>query len=119
MNSAIDHSPSESFMFDRWRLQSDGTLMHAGRVVHVPPKELCVLRLLLGSAGLVVSKDQLLGAVWPGTDAAEESLTRCIYVLRKLLKEDRDFITTVYGQGYRFDCAVVGPAVRTELSNSI
>lgn len=119
MNSATDQSPPESFIFDQWRLQNDGTLLRAGRVVHVPPKELSVLRLLLGSAGWVVSKDQLLGAVWPETDAAEESLTRCISVLRKLLKEDRDFIATVYGQGYRFDCAVVGPAVRTEQSNSI
>ncbi|MCK1792657.1 winged helix-turn-helix domain-containing protein [Pseudomonas violetae] len=118
MNSASDQSPSESFIFDQWRLQSDGTLMHAGKVVHVPPKELCVLRLLLGSAGWVVSKDHLLGAVWPETDAAEESLTRCICVLRKLLKENRGFIATVYGQGYRFDCPVVGPAMRTEQLNS-
>lgn len=107
MNCATDQSPPGSFVFDQWRLQSDGTLHHAGEVVHVPPKELCVLRLLLESAGWVVSKDQLLGIVWPQTDAAEESLTRCIYVLRRLLKDNRGFIATVYGQGYRFDCPVV------------
>ncbi|MGN8273834.1 winged helix-turn-helix domain-containing protein [Pseudomonas sp. SMN5] len=81
--------------------------MRDGQGVHVPPKELHVLRLLLGSAGSVVGKDHLLDQVWPRTDTAEESLTRCIYALRKLLKDNKDFIATVYGQGYRFTCPVV------------
>lgn len=81
--------------------------MRDGHGVHVPPKELNVLRLLLGSAGTVIGKDHLLDTVWPDADATEESLTRCIYALRKLLKENKDFIATVYGQGYRFTCPVV------------
>ncbi|WP_250548225.1 winged helix-turn-helix domain-containing protein [Pseudomonas hormoni] len=81
--------------------------MRDGHGVHVPPKELNVLRLLLGSAGTVISKDHLLDTVWPDADATEESLTRCIYALRKLLKDNKDFIATVYGQGYRFTCPVV------------
>lgn len=107
MDSATDQSPVKSFVFDHWLLQSDGTLMRDGEGVHVPPKELNVLRMLLKSAGSVVSKDYLLDHVWPEMDAAEESLTRCIYALRKLLRENKDFIATVYGQGYRFTCAVV------------
>ncbi len=107
MDSATDQTPVKSYVFDHWQLQSDGTLMRDGQGVHVPPKELSVLRLLLGSAGTVLSKDHLLDCVWPEADAAEESLTRCIYALRKLLKENKDFIATVYGQGYRFTCAVV------------
>ncbi|AEV61819.1 HilA [Pseudomonas ogarae] len=66
-----------------------------------------MLRLLLKSAGRVVSKDYLLDHVWPRMDAAEESLTRCIYAVRKLLKENKHYIATVYGQGYRFICPVV------------
>ncbi|MCD4531223.1 MULTISPECIES: winged helix-turn-helix domain-containing protein [Pseudomonas] len=81
--------------------------MRDGQGVHVPPKELHVLRLLLGSAGRVLGKDYLLDHVWPRMDTAEESLTRCIYALRKLLKDNKDFIATVYGQGYRFTCPVV------------
>lgn len=107
MDSATDQTPVKSFVFGHWLLQSDGTLMRDGQGVHVPPKELNVLRLLLKSAGTVVSKDHLLDQVWSGADAAEESLTRCIYALRKLLRENKDFIATVYGQGYRFTCAVV------------
>lgn len=107
MDSATDQPPFRSFVFDRWLLQSDGTLMRDGQGVHVPPKELNVLRLLLGLAGTVISKDHLLDTVWPDADATEESLTRCIYALRKLLKDNKDFIATVYGQGYRFTCPVV------------
>ncbi|WP_224770865.1 winged helix-turn-helix domain-containing protein [Pseudomonas sp. FEN] len=81
--------------------------MTRGRGIHLPPKELQVLRLLLGSAGRLVTKDCLLDAVWPGMDAAEESLTRCIYVLRKLLEESKGYIATVYGKGYRFTGPVV------------
>ncbi|HEF4758020.1 TPA: winged helix-turn-helix domain-containing protein [Pseudomonas putida] len=107
MDSETDQTPVKSFVFGHWQLLGDGTLMRDGQGTHVPPKELNVLRLLLKSAGAVVSKDHLLDRVWPGMDAAEESLTRCIYALRKLLKENKDIIATVYGQGYRFTCPVV------------
>ncbi|MGJ7515648.1 winged helix-turn-helix domain-containing protein [Pseudomonas baetica] len=107
MDSATDQTPVKSFVFGHWQLLGDGTLMRDGQGVHVPPKELSVLRLLLVSAGAVLGKDHLLDRVWPGMDAAEESLTRCIYALRKLLKENKDFISTVYGQGYRLTCPVV------------
>lgn len=107
MDSATDQTSFRSFVFDQWLLQSDGTLMRDGKGIHVPPKELHVLRLLLGSTGTVISKDVLLDSVWPNTDAAEESLTRCIYALRKLLKENKSFIATVYGHGYRFTCPAV------------
>ncbi|TKK37762.1 invasion protein regulator [Pseudomonas fluorescens] len=84
--------------------------------VHLPPKELHVLRLLLGSAGSLISKEWLLDQVWSGCDVAEESLTRCIYVLRKLLGPDSAYIKTVYGKGYRFTATVTE---RTELSSSL
>jgi DNA-binding winged helix-turn-helix (wHTH) protein len=107
MRSVTVQAPARSFAFDRWLLQSDGTLMRDNIGINLPPKELSVLRLLLESAGKVISKDHLLSSVWPETDAAEESLTRCIYALRKLLKESKGFIATIYGQGYRFTCPVV------------
>ncbi|WP_235867896.1 winged helix-turn-helix domain-containing protein [Pseudomonas ogarae] len=97
MDSATDQPLVKPFVFDHWLLQSDGTLMRDGQGVHVPPKELHVLRLLLKSVDSVMSKDYLLDHFWPRMDAAEESLTRCIHAL---LKEHKDFIMTVYGQGY-------------------
>ncbi|NWB47399.1 winged helix-turn-helix domain-containing protein [Pseudomonas gingeri] len=107
MDSVTGKTPRQTFVFGQWILQSDGNLVRCGRGVHLPPKELQVLRLLLGSAGRLVTKDRLLDSVWPGMDAAEESLTRCIYVLRKLLEESKGYIATVYGKGYRFTGPVV------------
>lgn len=99
--------PTCSFVFDRWVLQGDGTLLRDGQWTHLPPKELQVLRLLLSSTGAVVSKHRLLDLVWPQADAAEESLTRCICSLRKYLRDSKRFIATAYGKGYRFTCPVL------------
>lgn len=108
MSSIADQSLNRSFIFGKWVLQSDGLLLHEGNGVHLPPKELHVLRLLLEAAGSLVSKDWLLSQVWPNCDVAEESLTRCIYALRKLLGRQNKYIQTVYGKGYCFVGEVVG-----------
>ncbi|MGE8059046.1 winged helix-turn-helix domain-containing protein [Pseudomonas sp. NPDC089547] len=89
-------------------------LLHDGNGLHLPPKELHVLRLLLEAAGSLVPKGWLLDQVWPHCDVAEESLTRCIYALRKLLGRENDYIKTVYGKGYRF----AGRVVETVASSS-
>ncbi|EPJ8755194.1 winged helix-turn-helix domain-containing protein [Pseudomonas putida] len=107
MECVTDQSSTRSFVFGRWILQGDGLLLHDGKGLHLPPKELHVLRLLLGAAGSLVSKDWLLDQVWSNCDVAEESLTRCIYALRKLLGRENDYIKTVYGKGYRFAGRVV------------
>ena len=100
--SAADLSSTNSFVFGAWELCSDGVLLHKDTPLHLPPKELHVLRLLLSSAGTLVSKELLLSRVWPNCDIAEESLTRCIYTLRKVLGRDNGYIKTLYGKGYRF-----------------
>ncbi|WP_095161677.1 winged helix-turn-helix domain-containing protein [Pseudomonas sp. Irchel 3F5] len=107
--TAFYHVPNNiTYVFEHWRLCPDGVLWHDQCGQHLPPKERQVLRLLLANAGTLMSKDSLLDAVWPGLDTAEESLTRCICVLRKLLKERRGLIVTVYGRGYRFNGQVRG-----------
>ena len=100
--STADLSSTNSFIFGSWELCSDGLLLHKGNQLHLPPKELHVLRLLLSSAGSLVSKELLLSHVWPNCDIAEESLTRCIYTLRKVFGRDNGYIKTLYGKGYRF-----------------
>ncbi|PJG58402.1 winged helix-turn-helix domain-containing protein [Aeromonas cavernicola] len=51
-----------------------------------------------------VSKDTILNRAWADSDVNEESLTRCIYVLRRMLMESKHcrYIDTVYGKGCRF-----------------
>lgn len=95
---------NQQYVFGDFVLHSDGTLSHREQQVHVPPKELAVLIMLLKSAGELVSKDSLLNQIWADNDVNEESLTRCIYALRRILLESKNcrYIDTVYGKGYRF-----------------
>lgn len=95
-----------SLVFDRWTLHGDGRLTDGEADIQLPPKEGQVLRLLLVSSGTLMTKDRLLELGWPRGEVAEESLTRCIYSLRKHLKADKGFIKTIYGRGYRFTCPV-------------
>jgi|CXWL01.1.fsa_nt_gi DNA-binding winged helix-turn-helix (wHTH) protein len=97
---------THALVFARWTLHGDGRLTGEGSDVQLPPKEWHVLRLLLASGGGLMTKDRLLELAWPQGEVAEESLTRCIYSLRKYLGVDKVFIKTIYGRGYRFTCAV-------------
>ena len=114
-----DQSSSWSFAFGQWILQGDGLLLHDGKGLQLPPKELHVLRLLLAAGGSLVAKGWLLDQVWPNCDVAEESLTRCIYALRKLLGRENDYIKTVYGKGYRFAGGVVERSVQPSSPSSV
>lgn len=93
-------------VFACWTLHGDGRLTGTVSDVQLPPKEWQVLRLLLVSGGVLMTKDRLLELAWPQGEVAEESLTRCIYSLRKYLGADKGFIKTIYGRGYRFTCPV-------------
>ncbi|NDL61530.1 winged helix-turn-helix domain-containing protein [Acerihabitans arboris] len=111
------------YTFGDFILNSTRVLFHKDRQISISPKELGVLILLLESAGEVVSKDRLIDEVWSGGNVGEESLTRCIYVLRRILQEGKQdrFIDTVYGKGYRFALPVtrVTPRERFATANCI
>jgi DNA-binding winged helix-turn-helix (wHTH) protein len=55
---------------------------------------------------LMVLLEELISRVWPGIVVGEENLKVQISLLRKGLGEDRDFIRTEFGRGYRFTAAV-------------
>lgn len=95
-----------SLVFARWTLHGDGRLTGVEADIQLAPKEGHVLRLLLASGGALMTKDRLLELAWPRGEVADESLTRCIYSLRKHLRADKGFIKTIYGKGYRFTCPV-------------
>ena len=102
----LNDGPTAARVFGGWTLYGDGRLIGDGVDTQLPPKEWHVLRLLLASDGVLMTKDRLLELGWPRGDVAEESLTRCIYALRKHLRKDKGFIKTIYGRGYRFTCDV-------------
>jgi len=94
------------YEFDKFRLDpSRGVLLQEGVPVSVTTKTLAILLFLIQRRHETVSKDALLKAVWPDTFVEEANLTQHISMLRKALGEapqDRRYIATVPGTGYRF-----------------
>ncbi len=84
-------------------------LTKAGKELTVEPKAFRVLLFLLHSSPRVVTKEELLNAVWSDAAVTENSLTRTILKLRRVLEDDAHeprFIETVATVGYRFACKV-------------
>ncbi len=84
-------------------------LIKAGEALPVEPKAFRVLLFLLRSPGRLITKDEILGAVWNDCAVSDNSLTRSIATLRRLLGDDTHeprYIATVPTVGYRFLCDV-------------
>jgi len=95
---------SNAYVFDRYRLSADGTLLvRDDTVVALAPKVLQILLLLVQHAGEVVRKEHLLETVWPDSFVEDTGLTRNISLLRRALGDDgQHFVITVARIGYRF-----------------
>lgn len=100
------------FSFAGLRLEADGTLWRGEAVVHLPPKELAALRLLMAHAGQVVSPLQLKRALWGDVHVTADSVPKCLSSLRARLEPD-DCIQTVYKRGYRFSAEIERHSVAT------
>ena len=68
---------------------------------------------LLEADGSLVTKEELFSRVWPGIVVSETNLKVQILALRRALGEDRDFIRTEIGRGYRFTAAVRSTVARS------
>jgi serine/threonine protein kinase len=83
--------------------------------VELEVKPLEVLHQLLLHAGEVVTKEELLESVWPGTMVVDGSLATAVSKLRKAMGDGEDVIATVPRVGYRLAVqvqvkALTGPA---------
>jgi len=97
--------------------EASWTLRIDGQPVPLEGKPLEVLHELLLRAGEVVTKDEILDAVWPGVAVVEGSLPTAISKLRKALGERQDnIIETVPRVGYRLICSVRIEAVESPLA---
>lgn len=103
----------------RWRFGSAEfderslELRVGGRAVNLERKSLEVLKLLLYRAGEVVTKDELLEAVWPGRIVSESIPPKCVSRIRDVIGDQaQEVIKTVHGYGYRFVAPVTVEAAR-------
>lgn len=66
------------------------------------PQSLAVLKVLMQNLDRVVSKEELMDAVWPGIAVTENSLVQCISEIRRALGDDgQTLLKTVARRGYR------------------
>lgn len=81
-----------------------GALRLDGGTQSLRPQTAAVLTQLLEHAGLLVSRDDLLRAVWGDVLVTENSLTQCIAEIRRALGPDREaWLKTSARRGYRLD----------------
>ncbi|PLP55875.1 transcriptional regulator CadC [Mesorhizobium loti] len=80
-----------------------------GSPIRLRPKSFDMLHLFAANAGRVVSKQELMEAIWPNVHVGEDSLFQCIREIRTALADDgRSLIKVVSGRGYLFDTEVSG-----------
>ena len=102
----MSDAPQATYEFGEFRLdRAEKRLLRDGKVVALAPKAFDTLLLLVENHGRLVSKEELLKALWPDTVVEEVGLAHNVSHLRKVLRdaaEDPKFIETVPKRGYRF-----------------
>lgn len=108
------------FKFGPFRLDpNEQRLLRDGEPVALTPKAFEVLLCLVERHGELLTKEELLEAVWPDTFVEEAVLSVNISTVRKALGDDQNghsFIETAPRRGYRFLASVetVGQAISAE-----
>ena len=103
-------APSEIFLFEDFRLDRHGGLFRRDNTGTFVPaaigsRALDILGVLIEQTGEVVSKEEIIAAVWPGIVVEDSNLTVQISALRRVLDRGRSngsCIQTVARRGYRF-----------------
>jgi DNA-binding winged helix-turn-helix (wHTH) protein/tetratricopeptide (TPR) repeat protein len=101
---------SGCYVFGPFRLDpARRELTRDGATISLTPTVFDVLLHLVENHGRVVSKEELLDAVWPRRVVEESNVSQSIFTLRKALNgaaESGRFIVTAPGRGYRFSAPV-------------
>ncbi len=94
------------YVFEDYALDTDRReLMKANRPIAVQPQVFDVLAFLIANRGRVVTKDELIEAVWDGRVVSESSLTSRINAARSAIGdsgEDQRLVRTASRKGFRF-----------------
>src|SRR5262245_43466873 len=96
----------ERYEFDTFRLNvAERVLTKDQQGIPLTPKAFDTLVVLVRNSGHVVSKDELLRAVWPETFVEEGVLAVNVAAIRRALSDGDEapsYIETVHRRGYRF-----------------
>jgi Tol biopolymer transport system component/DNA-binding winged helix-turn-helix (wHTH) protein len=105
MSQPVNHL----FEFGPFRLDAtERLLLRDEHHVHLPPKALETLLVLVENGGHVIDKEELIKKVWPDTFVEEVNLAKNVSCLRKILGEghSEQYIETIPKRGYRFVAGV-------------
>ncbi|MEO8603488.1 MAG: AAA family ATPase, partial [bacterium] len=107
---ALQRSDSETIAFGAFRLDVAASQLFRGRqTIQLRPKTWSVLVYLLDRPGRLVSKDELLEAVWADVAVTPDTLNKSIGELRIALGDHSRtprFLETVHRRGFRFTAPV-------------
>jgi TolB-like protein len=90
------------FSFEQWTLDCRrGALTDRNGEIALRPKTFEVLRFFVENAGRLVSREEVLDAVWSNVTVTEEALTHCVSEIRQALGDtDQRIVKTVPRRGY-------------------
>ena len=100
---------NERFQFGPFTLDlSNRLLLRIGKPISVTPKAFDTLAYLVQNSQRLVTREELMKAVWPDSFVEDANLTVNVSLLRKALGEEEDghYIETVPRKGYRFNAEV-------------
>ncbi|MCI0626280.1 MAG: winged helix-turn-helix domain-containing protein [Acidobacteria bacterium] len=94
----------EGFILDLAR----GCLTRDGQEIRLRPKSFESLKYLIENRGRLITKDELVQAIWPDTFVTDDSLVQCVRDIRRALDDDsQHHIKTVPRRGYIFEAEVI------------
>ena len=98
----VDSRDDQGVAFGNYRIFPElRLLLRNGNKVDLTARAFDVLWALVKARGEVVTKDELIEQVWAGFIVEENNLQTHISAIRRALKQDRGFISTDFGRGYR------------------
>src|SRR6476469_6472827 len=97
---------AQQILFGPYQLDRANARLLCGRVpVALTPKAFDVLHYLASRPDRLVTKEELLSAVWPDVVVSDASVKVCVREIRKALDDGPKtprYIETVHRRGYRF-----------------
>ncbi len=99
------------YRFDDWELDTElFELRRDGAARHTEPQVFDLLNFLVSNRDRVVTRDEIVAAVWGGRIVSEATISTCLRGARAAIEDDgrtQRLIRTVHGRGVRFVGSVV------------
>jgi predicted ATPase/DNA-binding winged helix-turn-helix (wHTH) protein len=119
----VTNSNEKRIVFDPFCLDlSNECLWRGSQAIKLRPKAFAVFERLVAHPDQLVTKEELLNAVWPGTFVGEAVLKVAIREIREALGDDPNsprFIETAHRRGYRFIGQITDSRKMQDVSGSL